>query len=97
METQNQTICNNKSSQVMDSIIVQGKSRLVGEIEISGSKNASLPLMTASLLTDDALVLTGLPKIADITTMKQLLVNHGTKYQEDGNALIYLQQTIQNC
>jgi UDP-N-acetylglucosamine 1-carboxyvinyltransferase len=62
----------------MDSIIIRGGTPLIGEIEISGSKNASLPLMVASLLTEDSLVLSNVPKLSDINTMKLLLSNHGT-------------------
>jgi len=57
----------------MDSIIIEGGKPLNGEINISGSKNASLPLMSASLLTSDDLILTNIPKLSDIDTMKQLL------------------------
>lgn len=58
---------------------MQGGKPIIGEISISGSKNASLPLMTVSLLTDEDLVLTNVPKLSDISTMKQLLSNHGTE------------------
>lgn len=63
----------------MDSIVIQGGKPIIGEINISGSKNASLPLMAASLLTEEDLVLTSVPKISDISTMMQLLSNHGTQ------------------
>ncbi|MEM6339276.1 MAG: UDP-N-acetylglucosamine 1-carboxyvinyltransferase [Pseudomonadota bacterium] len=63
----------------MDSIVMQGGKPIIGEIYISGSKNASLPLMTVSLLTDEDLILTNVPKLSDISTMKQLLSNHGTE------------------
>ncbi len=65
----------------MDSIIIRGGKPIVGEINISGSKNAALPLMTVSLLTDEDLLLTNVPKLSDISTMKQLLSNHGTKIE----------------
>lgn len=58
---------------------MQGGKPIIGEIYISGSKNASLPLMTVSLLTDEDLILTNVPKLSDISTMKQLLSNHGTE------------------
>lgn len=62
----------------MDSILIRGGKPLIGEITISGSKNASLPLMVASLLTEQTLELTNIPQLSDIDTMKQLLANHGT-------------------
>ena len=58
---------------------MQGGKPIIGDIYISGSKNASLPLMTVSLLTDEDLILTNVPKLSDISTMKQLLSNHGTE------------------
>jgi len=63
----------------MDSIVMRGGNPIIGEIRVSGSKNASLPLMAVSLLTDENLVLSNVPKLSDISTMKQLLTNHGTK------------------
>ena len=65
----------------MDSIVMRGGNPIIGEIKVSGSKNASLPLMAVSLLTDENIVLTNVPKLSDICTMKQLLTNHGTKIQ----------------
>jgi len=61
----------------MDRIRIRGGRQLKGEIRISGSKNASLPLMVAALLTDRKLTLHNVPRLADITTMIQLLQQHG--------------------
>ncbi len=61
----------------MDSIIVNGGRPLKGTIKISGSKNASLPIMAASLLTDGALSLENIPILSDIDTMEELLKSHG--------------------
>jgi UDP-N-acetylglucosamine 1-carboxyvinyltransferase len=63
----------------MDRIRIKGGRQLKGEIPISGSKNASLPLMVASLLTDQKLTLHNVPRLADITTMIQLLKQHGVE------------------
>ena len=63
----------------MDRIRIKGGRQLKGEIPISGSKNASLPLMVASLLTDQKLTLHNVPRLADITTMIQLLEQHGVE------------------
>lgn len=62
----------------MDRILIKGGKPLEGAIPISGAKNAALPLMTASLLTDEPLMLSNLPHLADITTMAHLLQQHGT-------------------
>ncbi|MBV8186314.1 MAG: UDP-N-acetylglucosamine 1-carboxyvinyltransferase [Alphaproteobacteria bacterium] len=63
----------------MDRIRINGGRQLNGEIRISGSKNASLPLMVAALLTDQKLTLHNVPRLADITTMLQLLGQHGVE------------------
>ena len=63
----------------MDRIRIKGGRQLKGEIRISGSKNASLPLMVAALLTDRKLTLHNVPRLADITTMIQLLKQHGVE------------------
>ena len=58
----------------MDSLIVEGGEKLIGEIEISGAKNAALPLMASSLLLDnDFLELSSMPDLADTRSMKKLL------------------------
>ena len=61
----------------MDKILIRGGVPLSGTIPIGGAKNASLPLMAASLLTPEPLVLANLPDLADIHTMANLLVQHG--------------------
>ena len=53
----------------MDRIRIRGGRPLSGEITIGGAKNAALPLMAAGLLTDERLVLTNVPRLADIETM----------------------------
>jgi UDP-N-acetylglucosamine 1-carboxyvinyltransferase len=63
----------------MDRIRIKGGRQLKGEIRISGSKNASLPLMVAALLSDKPLTLHNVPRLADITTMIQLLQQHGVE------------------
>ena len=63
----------------MDRIRIKGGRQLKGEIRISGSKNASLPLMVTALLSDKKLTLHNVPRLADITTMMQLLKQHGVE------------------
>lgn len=78
----------------MDSILIRGGIPLVGEILVSGSKNASLPIMAASLLTEDTLEIENIPKLSDINTMKDLLSNHGTNiesiYEKDDSLTLKL-------
>jgi UDP-N-acetylglucosamine 1-carboxyvinyltransferase len=61
----------------MDRIRIVGGNRLSGTIPISGAKNAALPLMIASLLTDEPLVLTNVPRLADVKQLERILENHG--------------------
>ena len=61
----------------MDSIVIRAAGELNGEIPISGAKNAALPLMIASLLTEETLVLENVPRLADVNNLTNLLVNHG--------------------
>jgi UDP-N-acetylglucosamine 1-carboxyvinyltransferase len=68
----------------MDRIQIRGGSRLNGEIRISGAKNAALPLMIASLLTDETLTLENLPRLADVSLLVRILGNHGVDYSLNG-------------
>jgi UDP-N-acetylglucosamine 1-carboxyvinyltransferase len=61
----------------MDRIRIVGGRPLAGAIPISGAKNATLPLMIASLLTDDMLVLENVPRLADVALLQRILGNHG--------------------
>lgn len=70
----------------MDRIIIKGGRPLKGRIEISGAKNAALPLLTASLLTDETLTLANLPHLADISTLINLLTELGVDFSLDGAA-----------
>lgn len=65
----------------MDRIRIRGGRQLKGEIRISGAKNAALPLMVASMLSDQPLTLHNVPRLADITTMMQLLRQHGVEIE----------------
>jgi UDP-N-acetylglucosamine 1-carboxyvinyltransferase len=68
----------------MDVFRIKGGTSLKGSIIVGGSKNASLPIMAASLLTDDTLTLSNVPNLTDIITMTHLLINHGIKVTIDG-------------
>lgn len=62
----------------MDRIRITGGQPLQGTIPISGAKNAALPLMIASLLTDETLTLVNVPRLSDVTALSRILSNHGT-------------------
>ena len=70
----------------MDRIVINGGTPLEGVIHISGAKNAALPLMAASLLTDETLELSNLPHLVDISTMARLLGKLGVEVVINGNA-----------
>src|SRR5271157_5921318 len=68
----------------MDRIRIVGGNPLNGVIPISGAKNAALPLMIASLLTDRTVTLENLPRLADVSLLVRILSNHGVDYSIDG-------------
>ncbi len=68
----------------MDRIRIAGGRRLAGSIPISGAKNAALPLMIASLLSDERLTLENVPDLADVALLKRILANHGVDYAVAG-------------
>src|ERR1700757_2098623 len=69
---------------VMDRIRIIGGRPLHGAIPISGAKNAALPLMIASLLTEDTLVLDNVPRLADVIQLQRILGNHGVDVTVNG-------------
>jgi UDP-N-acetylglucosamine 1-carboxyvinyltransferase len=68
----------------MDRIRIAGGKPLMGTIPISGAKNAALPLMIASLLTEDTLILDNVPRLADVTALQRILNNHGVDIMVGG-------------
>src|SRR5262245_19274849 len=68
----------------MDRIRISGGRKLNGTIPISGAKNATLPLMIASLLTDQTLVLENVPRLADVGLLQRILGNHGVDVMVGG-------------
>ncbi len=82
----------------MDSIIVRGNGPLSGEIPIAGAKNAALTLMPATLLTDEPLTLTNVPRLSDIKTTNELLSSLGTEVavMQDGQIIVLDTHKITN-
>ncbi|MCP5244750.1 MAG: UDP-N-acetylglucosamine 1-carboxyvinyltransferase [Burkholderiales bacterium] len=62
-------------------LIIRGGNPLHGEIRISGAKNAALPILCASLLTEESLKINNVPRLMDVTTMLSLLAQMGVKVQ----------------
>jgi UDP-N-acetylglucosamine 1-carboxyvinyltransferase len=69
----------------MEQLKINGGRRLVGEVRISGAKNAALPILAASLLTAEDLVLHNVPDLADVRTMLKLLEGMGVKIERSGS------------
>lgn len=71
----------------MEKLIIRGGRSLKGKVTISGSKNASLPILAATLLTDELCVLEGVPNLRDVTTMIRILRNLGVKVTQEGTRI----------
>ncbi|MGC4366698.1 UDP-N-acetylglucosamine 1-carboxyvinyltransferase [Hydrogenophaga sp. R2] len=67
----------------MDKLRIRGGNTLTGEVPISGAKNAALPELCAALLTDQPVTLQNVPRLRDVTTMRQLLENMGVQARND--------------
>ncbi len=80
----------------MDRIRIEGGHPLEGVIDISGAKNAALPLMAAGLLTDERLVLDNVADLADLTTMAALLSQHGIAVEAEQARCLSLGGAITN-
>ena len=68
----------------MDKIVIKGGERLIGEVEVSGSKNATLPIFTASLLAGGVHCFHNVPNLMDVRTIVKVLSNLGAKVGEEG-------------
>ena len=67
----------------MDKLVIEGGVRLTGEVDVSGAKNAALPILTAALLTSEPLVVQNVPHLRDVTTMLSLLGQMGVAVSLD--------------
>ena len=71
----------------MDKIVIEGGRRLKGEVKISGAKNAALPILVSSMLTDGQCVYSNVPDLKDINSIKLLLSTLGASVDTDGNTV----------
>ncbi len=76
--------------------VIEGGSRLTGKVNISGAKNAVLPVLASSLLFDKPFEITNIPRVIDIYTMLELLSVIGTQYEWIGKNSIKLYPDIKN-
>ena len=81
----------------MDSLIINGGKKLIGDISISGSKNACLPMMIASLMTDEKMILNNIPMLSDVKTLISILESLGTNAVHIKNSLnLHTKEIINN-
>ncbi|MDP3804448.1 MAG: UDP-N-acetylglucosamine 1-carboxyvinyltransferase, partial [Candidatus Omnitrophota bacterium] len=71
----------------MDKLVIEGGKRLEGTVSISGAKNACLPILAATLLSDDKSVIRNIPNLRDMSTMAKILKNLGARVQQEGGSV----------
>jgi UDP-N-acetylglucosamine 1-carboxyvinyltransferase len=71
----------------MDKLIIEGGVRLKGEVTVSGAKNSALPILAATLLTDDACIIKNVPDLRDINTMIKILRSLGKAVEFDNGVV----------
>jgi UDP-N-acetylglucosamine 1-carboxyvinyltransferase len=72
----------------MSTLLIEGGHRLGGRVAVEGNKNAALPLLAASLLTEDECVLTNVPRIGDVEVMARLLLDLGVEVDGIGTTTL---------
>jgi UDP-N-acetylglucosamine 1-carboxyvinyltransferase len=80
----------------VDKIVIEGGKPLYGDVQISGAKNAALPVMAAALLTEGTNTFHNIPDLVDIKTIKKLLKNMGAEIDGDETCRINADK-INNC
>lgn len=80
----------------MDKFKIIGSSRIAGEVSISGSKNAALPLLAAMLLPNDETVLHNVPTLKDTQTLIELIAGTGVQIAKEGNTVTANARTVNN-
>ena len=81
----------------MDKIVINGGNRLRGEVQVSGAKNAALPILASALLTDGWNTFYNIPNLVDIRTIRKLLKSLGVKIEGECPTLSVNGGTINNC
>ncbi|MBN1871132.1 MAG: UDP-N-acetylglucosamine 1-carboxyvinyltransferase [Candidatus Omnitrophica bacterium] len=81
----------------MDKLIIKGGKKLKGRVDISGAKNAALPILAATLLTDERCIVKNVPMLTDITTMIKILGELGKSVKRVGSTLVVKTQDKSRC
>jgi len=71
----------------MEKFVIEGKHTLTGDVTPAGNKNAALPILAATLLTEGEVTLHNVPRIGDVGTMLQLLGEMGVRVEDEGSSL----------
>ncbi|MFQ5953197.1 MAG: UDP-N-acetylglucosamine 1-carboxyvinyltransferase, partial [Candidatus Omnitrophota bacterium] len=80
----------------MDKLVIEGGSRLNGSIRISGAKNSCLPILAATLLTNDECCIKNVPELKDVSTMLEILSSFGRKIERSGDTVRVLAGEVKN-
>ncbi|MFA5142903.1 MAG: UDP-N-acetylglucosamine 1-carboxyvinyltransferase [Candidatus Omnitrophota bacterium] len=71
----------------MDKLVIEGGRKLAGKVKISGAKNACLPILAATLLSDEKSVIRNVPALRDMSTMLKILKNLGVRVHQEGTTI----------
>lgn len=80
----------------MDQFLITGRSRIAGEVTISGAKNAALPLLAAMILAETPTTLNNVPSLQDVRTLVKLIAGLGINIEKNGNVVTCDTSTIEN-
>ena len=72
----------------MEKMVIKGGERLLGEVRVSGSKNAALPMLCAAILAQQPCTLRGVPALRDIRTTRKLLAGVGVEMSDDAGDIV---------
>ncbi|MGE5418156.1 MAG: UDP-N-acetylglucosamine 1-carboxyvinyltransferase [Acidobacteriota bacterium] len=81
----------------MDKLVIEGRARACGRVKISGSKNATLPIMAACLLARSECILHRVPNLEDVLVMEEVLRTLGVKVIRENGNLIINSENISSC
>jgi len=81
----------------VDKVLITGGRRLQGEVEISGAKNSALPIIASTILSADECVLSNVPLLKDIQTIKKLLECMGARIKREGCTLDVNTKDLKSC
>lgn len=81
----------------MDKLVIEGGEQLCGRVEISGAKNSVLPIMAATLLTEEKCVIKNVPSLRDVDTMAKILSALGMEVEREKRELAIMPKRAKNC